>query len=390
VVLIFRSFREYDFTLFIVPILLSAFGVVIVYSSSMVTAVVEGFSSTHYLTKQFQYFVISLVFFLIFCNIPYRIYQRFIKLIIFGSILILAFVLMFGTEANQAVRSISLMGRFNLQPAEFVKIGLIIYLAAIYSKKQIKIDKFTTGVAPPLILISIVIGLIILQPDLGTSVIIIMIAVAILISTNIRFKHLFALGATAIAFILLAIPYMVTEKRIARITGAYQPFASPDDGGYHLIHSYLAIGNGGLTGEGLGQSVQKLGFLWGAHTDFIMAVIAEELGFFGVLAIIGLLAVIVLRGIYIAKRCNNDFGTFLAIGISAMVGIQATINLGAISGILPITGVPLPFLSYGGSSLLAMMISMGILNNIAKSVKAQPEEIREQSPTVERSFRYSS
>src|SRR5699024_6587206 len=158
-------------------------------------------------------------------------------------------------------------------------------------------------------------------------VIVIMIGVAILLNTNLQFQHRFALALTAIAFILLAISYIVTERRVGISTGAYQPFDSPGDACYRLFHTYLAIGNGGLPGEGFGQSVQKLGFLWGAHTDFIMAVIAEELGFFGVLAIIGLLAVIVLRGIYIAKRCNNDFRTFLAIGISAMVGIQATINL---------------------------------------------------------------
>lgn len=370
----FRALKEYDFTLFIIPILLSGFGVVVVYSSSMVTAVVEGLGSTYYLVKQFQWFVIGLIFFLIFSRIPYQFYQRLMKPIIFGSIIILGFVLVFGVESNKAIRAISFFGVFSLQPAEFVKIGLIIYLAAIYSKKQSKINKFSTGVLPPLILISIVISLIVLQPDLGTSAIIIMIAGAILISTNIRFRHLFFLAFILVSSLLLLIPFLVTDKRIARITGAYQPFSSPDDSGYHLIHSYLAIGNGGLTGQGLGQSVQKLGFLWGAHTDFIMAVIAEELGFFGVMIIITLLLTLVLRGIYIAKKCNDNFGSFLAIGISAMVGIQSIINLGAISGLLPITGVPLPFLSYGGSSLLAMMISMGILNNIARSVKVQVDE----------------
>lgn len=386
----FRSLKEYDFTLFIIPILLSAFGVVVVYSSSMVTAAVEGLGSTYYLKKQFQWFIIGLIFFLLFCKIPYRFYQRLMKPIIFGSIFILGYVLAFGVESNQAIRAISILGIFSIQPAEFVKVGLIIYLAAIYSKKQSKMDKFSTGVLPPLVLISIVISLIVLQPDLGTSAIIIMIAGAILISTNIRFRHLFFLAFIGITTLLLFIPYMVTDKRIARITGAYQPFASPEGSGYHLIHSYLAIGNGGLTGQGLGQSVQKLGFLWGAHTDFIMAVIAEELGFFGVIITISLLLIIVLRGIYIAKSCNNDFGSFLAIGISAMVGIQSIINLGAISGLLPITGVPLPFLSYGGSSLLAMMVSMGILNNIAKSVKAQREEAVNENPTANKFYSYTS
>src|SRR5699024_626878 len=145
----------------------------------------------------------------------------------------------------------------------------------------------------------------------------------------------------------------------------------PDASGHHLIQSYLAIGGGGVSGEGLGQSIQKLGYLWGAHTDFIMAVISEELGVIGVVIVIGLLSIIVLRGLFIAHKCTDSFGALIAIGISAMVGIQTFINLGAISGLLPITGVTLPFLSYGGSSLLVLMISMGILNNIARKVGRQ-------------------
>lgn len=386
----YRFFRGYDYTLLIVPILLSAFGVVIVYSSSMVTAAVSGLESTFYLKKQFQWFIISLIAFLVVSKIPYKLYQRFVKLIIFLCVVLLGLVLLIGKESNNAVRAISLFGMFNLQPAEFVKIGLIIYLAHIYSKKQSYIDDFFKGVLPPLVILIIIIGLIMLQPDIGTSAIILLIAVFILISTNIRIRHLLFLGFVGISSLLLVIPYMITERRIARITGAYQPFLSPDDSGYHLIHSYLAIGNGGLTGQGLGQSVQKLGFLWGAHTDFIMSVVAEELGFFGVAIIIALLMTIVLRGIYIAKQCNNDYGSFLAIGISAMVGIQSVVNLGAISGLLPITGVPLPFLSYGGSSLLSMMIAMGILNNIARTNKLQPEVKREQEKREDRNFRFSS
>src|SRR5699024_10187843 len=130
------------------------------------------------------------------------------------------------------------------------------------------------------------------------------------------------------------------------------PFEDPDSAGYHLIQSYLAIGGGGVKGEGLGQSIQKLGYLWGAHTDFIMSVIAEELGVAGVIIVIGMLLVITLRGLYFARKCKDSFGTLLAIGISSMIGFQAIVNLGAISGIFPITGITLPFISYGGSSLL--------------------------------------
>src|SRR5699024_6698176 len=168
----------------------------------------------------------------------------------------------------------------------------------------------------------------------------------------------------------------------ARFTGAYQPVMDPESSGYHLIQSYLTIGGGGLSGEGLGQSVQKLGYLWGAHTDFIMAVIAEELGIFGVIIVIGLFCLLTLRGLFFAEKCTDSFGSLLAIGITTMIGVQAIINLGAISGILPITGVTLPFISYGGSSLFVVMCSMGILNNIAKSVqiKEEREKIVQKEP----------
>lgn len=360
----------YDFTLLVTPILLSLFGIVMIYSASMVSGVMEGLSSTFYLYKQIQWFVVGLIGFIFFAVFPYQKYQKFIILIILICIISLISVLLFGEVANRATRSIEIFGVFKIQPSEFVKLGLILYLASAYSKKQSYINEFGRGVLPPLILTVVILGLIVLQPDIGTAVITFVIVCSIILSSGIRFRHLFLLMSISLILLAIAIPNMITDIRIARVTGAYHPFDTPDASGFHLIQSYLAIGEGGLTGEGLGQSVQKLGYLWGAHTDFIMSIIAEELGFIGVVIVIGMLAIIVLRGFYIARKCNDSFGSLLAIGISSMVGIQAFINLGAISGVLPITGVTLPFVSYGGSSLLVLMISMGILNNIARTVKA--------------------
>lgn len=355
----------------IVPVLLAAFGVVMVYSASMVTAVVvDGQDSTYYLFKQLTWFIISLGIFMVISLVPYKFYQRVMKPIVLLSILLLVLVLLFGESANNATRSLKIAS-FNFQPAEFVKVAIILYLASVYANKQSYINDFGRGVLPPLILTGIILALIIMQPDIGTSAIIFILAAMIIASSGIRFKHLFTLALIGTVILLIAIPQMVTDTRISRFTGAYQPFTAPDDSGYHLIQSYIAIGVGGLSGEGLGQSVQKLGYLWGAHTDFIMSIIAEELGFIGVFIVIGLLATIVLRGLYISRQCTDSFGSLLAIGISSMVGIQAFVNLGAISGILPITGVPLPFISYGGSSLIVMFIAMGILNNVARSVKQQ-------------------
>ena len=365
--------KGYDYTLIVIPLLLAGFGIVMVYSASMVSAVVAGLESTYFLTKQAQWFVLGLIGFIFCCFFPYKAYQKLIVPIVIISILSLIAVLFFGETVNRATRSIDVFG-FNLQPSEFVKLALIIYLASVYSKKQQYINDFSKAVLPPLILTCLIVALIVFQPDIGTASIIIFIASTIIVSSGIKFKHLLFLGMSATAILAMFLPHLVTETRIARFTGAYQPFANPDDEGYHLIQSYVAISGGGLSGEGLGQSIQKLGYLWGAHTDFIMAVIAEELGIFGVVAVIGLFIVITLRGLYIAKKCPDSFGSLLAIGITSMIAIQAIINLGAISGIFPITGVTLPFISYGGSSLLIVMCSMGILNNVARYVNLKEEE----------------
>lgn len=379
-------FRGFDYTLIITPILLASFGIIMIYSASMVSTVVDGLSSTHYLFKQLQWFGLGLIGFIFACLFPYKKYQHYIKHIVIGSFILLIAVLLFGDTVNKATRSISILG-FNLQPSEFIKLTLIIYLASIYSKKQQYIGNFVYAVLPPLVMMFGMLFLIVRQPDIGTAAIIFLIGCTIILSSGIRMKHVMTLGAIALGIIIIAIPKLISDTRIARVTGAYVPFQDPDSTGYHLIQSYIAIGGGGVKGEGLGQSVQKLGYLWGAHTDFIMAVIAEELGIFGVILVIGLFATITLRGLYIAKECADGFGSLLAIGISSMVAIQAIMNLGAISGIFPITGVPLPFLSYGGSSLLVLMFAMGILNNIARSVKSQ-EENKETTSEPVNQYRY--
>lgn len=372
-----RNLKYYDYTLIITPLLLTAFGLVMVYSASMVTAVVEGLESTYYLERQAMWFAVGLIGFIITCFIPYQFYQKWIKVIVLAVLAMLIGVLIFGTEVNNA-RSWIRIGSFSIQPAEVAKLAIILYLAAVYSKKQTYIDKFSTGVLPPMILTVVIVGLIVIQPDIGTASIVFLIACAVIVSSGIRFRHLFLLALVGILFLALIAPTLVTEERISRFTGAYQPFQTPDTAGYQLIQSYVAIGVGGLTGEGLGQSVQKLGYLTQAHTDFIMAIIAEELGFVGVVIVIGMLAVIVLRGIFISRKCMDSFGALLAIGISCMVGIQAFINLGAISGLLPITGVTLPFVSYGGTSLLILLLAMGVLNNVAMQVKKREIEGEEK------------
>ncbi|MDC3416517.1 putative lipid II flippase FtsW [Aquibacillus salsiterrae] len=369
-----QKWKTFDFTLVFVPLLLAAFGLVMIYSASMVTSVVVyDVPSNFFLLQQFRWYIIGIIGF-IFCSFfSYQRYQDIMKFIIIAMTVMLILVLFVGKEVNNAQSWLS-FGGIQVQPAELVKLGIVLYLASVYSKKQDYISDFMKGVLPPLVVTMFLLGLIVLQPDVGTAAIIFLIACSVIFSSGIKFRHLSLLIITGIIMVGLAATQMVTKERLERFTGAYQPFLDPEDSGYHLIQSYIAIGSGGLTGEGLGQGVQKLGYLTEPHTDFIMAVIAEELGFFGVVLVLGMLATIVLRGLYISRRCKDSFGSLLAIGISSMIGIQAFINLGAISGLLPITGVPLPFVSYGGSSLFILLLSVGILNNIARHVKVREKE----------------
>ncbi|WP_079709332.1 putative lipid II flippase FtsW [Paraliobacillus ryukyuensis] len=370
-----QKWKTFDFTLMFTPIILSLFGIMMIYSASMVIAVKQGYPANYYMMKQIVSFSIGFVLFTFCCFFNYRHYQSLMKIVI-GILFIMLIAVLFEDPVKGA-RSWLNIGGFSVQPAEFVKLGLIMYLASVYAKKQNYISNFGTAVLPPLVMTGLLLGLIMFQPDYGTAAIIFLIVCSVIFSSGIRWRHLSILITAGIIFLVVA-SLTLMNSRLTRVTGAYEPFSDAEDSGYQLIQSYLAIGTGGLDGVGLGQSIQKLGYLTEAHNDFIMAVIAEELGFIGVAVVLSLIALIVLRGLYIARKCQDTFGSLLAIGISSMVGIQTFINLGSISGLLPITGVTLPFISYGGSSLLVLMAAMGILNNVARHVKKANLEPRDQ------------
>ncbi len=377
--------KTFDFLLMISPLLLSGFGVVMIYSASMVTSVLIRDEPAYSLAlKQGMWLAIGLVVFLFASYFKYTMYLKLTKWIVLLMFVGLLSVELFGVTINYSKSWLSI-GPFSVQPAEFVKIGLIIYLAAIYTKKMAYIEDFFKAVLPPLVITSALLALIIKQPDVGTAAIVFAIACTVIFSSGIKFKHLSLLIFIGL-IVLIAVGFnMVTDEKISRFTGAYHPFEDPDESGYQLIQSYIAIGTGGISGVGIGQGIQKLGYLTQAESDFIMAVISEELGLFGVLFVLVNLSIIVLRGLFIAKKCENPFGSLLAIGVSSMIGIQTVINLGAISGLLPITGVPLPFVSAGGSSLIVLLFSVGILNNIARHVNYQRfnEETAETEDTKE-------
>ncbi|HEY4551683.1 MAG TPA: FtsW/RodA/SpoVE family cell cycle protein [Bacillaceae bacterium] len=393
-----KVLKSYDYSLIVVYILLCLFGLVMVYSASMVMAV-QWYEKApdFFYQKQKVNLLIAFVVFLAFAIFPYKAYRnkKILISITLLAVLGLFAVTVFGHVTNNAQSWINLGSR-KIQPSEFVKITVIIYLSAAYSNKQSYIDQFNKGVFPPLVYLVFVCFLIAAEPDNGTALIVFLIGLSIILSSGMRLKtimKLFGMGLLMAAALvpLLIIKYesIFTENRLGRIQGFLDPFGRAAKEGFQLVNSYLAIGSGGVKGLGLGQSVQKLGYLPEAHTDFIMAIIAEELGVAGVAIVVCGLSYIVLRGIFIGIRSRDPFGSMLAIGISSMIAIQSFINLGGMSGLIPITGVTLPFISYGGSSLIMLSMSMGILANVSmfknfderyRSRQAVPE----QQPDISR------
>ena len=374
-----RIVKSYDYTLIAVILVLSIFGLVMVYSSSMVTAVARwDLPSDFFYDKQIRHLIIGLILFTIMAIIPYPLYKsnKVLVPLVFGSIIGLFALQFFGHTAGNAESWFKLGALGSIQPSEFVKLGVIIYLSAVYSKKQEYINVFNKGVIPPLFYLLIVCGLIVLQPDIGTAMIIFLVACTIIICSGMNWKSFAKLLSILLGTILVAIPVIIlnkdkifTEKRLERFTGFLDPFSTEKYEGYQLVNSYVAIGNGGLTGVGFGQSTQKYGYLPEPHTDFIMAVISEELGLIGVAFVIICLGTIVLKGIRTAIKSNDPFGSMLAAGISSMIGIQTMINLGGITGLIPITGVTLPFISYGGSSMIQLFLSVGLLVNVSMKTR---------------------
>lgn len=362
------SFRkDNDWLLIITTFLLAAFGLLMVFSSSYALGIVrENPNPYAFIQRQFIWFVLATIAFFIVMHFPYRLYRKMSPYIIMLSIIALVLVKVpgVGVDINGAQRWIDLK-ILVVQPSEFVKLGMIIYLAQVYSQKQAYIDQFVKGVMPPLVLVGFVFGLIMMQPDLGTATSILLVTLLLVFFSGAKWRHLIGLAAVGVSlFIVFALsaPY-----RIKRLTSFQDPFADPTDTGLQVIQSYIAIAHGGLSGTGLGQSVQKLFYLPEAHTDFILAVVAEELGLFGVLFVLGAHAVILTKGVMIGTKCKNPFGSLLAFGIVFQISIQIIFNVGAVTGLLPITGIPLPLVSNGGSSLLITLVSIAILANVSRN-----------------------
>ncbi|MEQ7807701.1 putative lipid II flippase FtsW [Priestia aryabhattai] len=371
-----KIIRCYDYKFIAALVVLCLIGLVMVYSASMVTAISRyGVAGDYFYQKQKLALIAGFFFFCVTAFIPYKIYQekKILKILLVAVIALLALVLVFGHTAGNAT-SWLVLGPIRVQPLELTKLTIIVYLAAVFTNKQEYINDLKRSIIPPIVIVLFICFLIAMQPDYGGILLILGIVAAIVLCSGISRKSMIkiavlgVIGVIVMLFVLLVTGHIDTvfsPVRLARFTGFLHPFRDQQGDGYQLVNSYLAIGTGGITGQGLGQGIQKAGYLPESHTDFIMAVIAEELGFWGVLLVLGLLFFIIVQGLKIARKCNDSFGALLAIGISVMIGIQAFVNLGAVTGILPITGVTLPFVSFGGSSLTLLMLAMGVLTNIS-------------------------
>ena len=354
--------------IFFSVLILAGLGIVMVYSASSGISMQNYNNNFHYLQKQAIFCLISFGVLFFTASFPYKFLRPLSYIIFLMSIALLIAVLIpsINIKAGGATRWISL-GSITFQPAEFAKLALIIFLSYSLSKKQELITDYSVGFFPHLIIFGIFSILIIIQPDFGSVIILGLITWGMMFIAGVPILHLLSPVPILIPILYFAV-YKVSY-RMDRIFAFLNPWDDPYNTGYQITHSLKAFGSGGLFGKGLGLSMAKLHYLPEPHTDFIFSIIGEELGLIGVLSVFTLYSIILIRGAKIAKTSENIFGSMIAAGLTISLALQVIINTGVALGTLPTKGLTLPFLSYGGTSLLINMAAMGILINIGASVK---------------------
>ncbi len=352
--------------LVIAVLLISLFGLIMIYSASAIWADYKFNDSFKYVKAQGLFVIAGLIGIKILANYNYKNYEKKANWILLVCFLLLGLVLIpgIGTIRNGS-RSWFGIGPFGIQPSEFAKIGLIIYVSKYLATNQKEIRNIVKGIFPLLAIIGLFFLLIMLEPDFGTAMVICLTLICIIFISGVKLSFFIKIGLAGLLGIIgliIAAPY-----RMARILSFLNPWSDPLGSGYQIIQSLYAIGPGGLLGQGFLKSRQKNFYLPEPQTDFIFSIISEEFGFLGVLIVSSLFAIIFYRCLKISLECPDLFGKYLAFGLSFGLIIQALLNLMVVIGIIPVTGVTLPFLSYGGSSLLVSMASIGIILNISKN-----------------------
>ncbi len=370
-----KKLEEYDLIIMLMAIALTCFGVVMVYSASSVMADKRFSDGFFFLKRQGLFAIMGFAVMLVVMRIDYHLWRRMAvpALLLCLALLILVLIPGIGGKAGGSSRWLKLPG-FNLQPSEMAKLALIMYMAYSLDKKADKVKQFASGIVPYMIVLAVLIGCLALQPDLGGALTLVAVAFIMLFAAGTRLSHI-------LSMVLLALPLLMYKLsrgyHKGRMDAWADPWSDPGGKGFQIIQSWLALGTGGVFGNGLGEGKQKLFYLPEAHTDFILAVIGEELGFIGVALVTAMFFLLVQRAMRIAVAAPDNFGRYLALGIAVLFGIEATVNMGVVTGLFPTKGLALPFVSYGGSSLLISLFAVGILLNISSGLKIEPIRLKE-------------
>jgi cell division protein FtsW len=356
--------QGYDYMLLIPSLILLGLGMVIIYSASSSLAEYKLGDSYYYLKRQAVFCLIGLFMMILAKNIPNTLYRRLVypSLILSFILLVLLFVPGIGARVGGSSRWLRFAG-FSFQPSELAKLSLAFYLAYSMSKQGPNMSRFSIGFLPHVLVAGVYMVLILLQPDLGTSVIIGCWVLILLFVGGARLFQIF----TALLLFMPIVLWLIgqADYRLKRWWTFLNPWEDPEGLGFQIIHSFMAIGSGGIFGVGLGNSKQKLFYLPEPHTDFIFSVVAEELGLMGLTVVVVLFGMVIMRGIKIALNATDLYSSYLAMGISSYFGLQVLINMGVVMGLLPTKGLTLPLISYGGSSLVVSLLGIGILLNIS-------------------------
>ncbi|TEW54923.1 putative lipid II flippase FtsW [Psychromonas sp. RZ22] len=375
-----RPIPAYDRSLLVLVFTLMGIGLIIVTSSSMPEGIALSADPFRFFKRHFIYLILCLFFIAVVISIPIDRWHKYTPHILVASTGALILVLVVGTEVNGSLRWLRL-GPLNIQPSEFAKLAVTLFLSSYLIRRQKEVVDTIKGFMKPLFVLAILALLLLLQPDLGSTVVIVVIMMGMLFIANARMISFVGIAVALLSVIILLI--VTSPYRMARVFGFLDPWADPFGRSYQLTQSLMAFGRGGWFGEGLGNSVQKLEYLPEAHTDFIMAILAEELGFIGVSIVIILEFVLVYKAFSIGKKAldkNAFFAGYVAIGISIWFAFQTAVNIGAASGIAPTKGLTLPLISYGGSSLITIAIAVGLLLRIDFETRISSSQARIITP----------
>ena len=372
--------NSFDFALITVIIVLLLFGLIIVLSASAPASYLESKNSYTYFIKQAKFAAVGFVIMLLVSKIDYRWYKKFYWLAYALAILAIFVVYIPGVGRTiNGARRWAVIGGISFQPSEITKILLIFFFAGYLTDHKDDLKSFPKGFMVPMILMALPVGLLFgFQNHLSVGIIIALVSILMFCIAGVRMMYILAAGGIGIIggtiYIMNSIANNSTSFRFRRYLTFLNPWADPTGDGYQIIHSLYAIGSGGIFGAGLGKSTQKYAYIPEPENDFIFAVLAEELGFVGCVALIALFGFFIWRGIKISRNCEDMFGSLLAIGITSFVGIQAILNIAVVTSIMPTTGISLPFFSYGGTALLILLFSMGVLLNISRHKKVEEEK----------------